>query len=153
MEERRSQILISAPALASGHARKRERAPRGVLVKLAWHDRREDVLTALECLAAEPPGLSGSERDPRWPDVTNAIHWIIDDTSWDRSDPSASIGWTLHNEGEASAMRRVVESVLAVAGRLRPEDADRLWFDDAHWSGVRSAADEALDVLRSTDRT
>lgn len=81
----------SAP-LAFGHARTRERALRGVLVTLEWPDRREDVLAGLECLAAEPPRLSGSDADPRWPDVTNAIHWLVDDTWWDTTDPSESIG-------------------------------------------------------------
>ncbi|MBO3100623.1 SCO4402 family protein [Cellulomonas fengjieae] len=122
-------------------------------MKLEFPDWRDDVLAALECLAAKPPRLSGSDVDPRWPDVTNAIHWLIDDTWWDTTDPSESIGRILHDEREASAVRRAVEAVLAVAGRLQPEDVDRLWFGDASWPLVRTRAGEALDVLRTADRT
>jgi hypothetical protein len=122
-------------------------------MKLERPDRREDVLNALECLAADPPRLSGSEVDPRWPNVTDAIHWLIDDTSWDGTDPSESIGWTLHDEREASAVRHVVEAVLAVARRRRPQDVDRLWFDDAGWPLVCNEAGKALDVLRTADGT
>lgn len=120
---------------------------------LEWPDRRADVLAGLECLAAEPPRLSGSDADPRWPDVTNAIHWLIDDTWWDTTDPRESIGRILYDEREAAAVRRVVEAVLAVAGRLQPEDVDRLWFGDASWPLVRTRAGEALYVLRTVGRT
>ena len=89
----------------------------GRLLPLEQSD-REDVLAALECLAAEPPRLSGTDVDPRRPDVTNAFQWLIDDTWWDAKQPSESIGRILYDEREASAVGRVVEAVLAVAGRL-----------------------------------
>ncbi|NUU16941.1 hypothetical protein HP550_06715 [Cellulomonas humilata] len=122
-------------------------------MKLEFPDRREDVLAALECLAGEPPHLSGTDVDPRWPDVRNAIHWLIDDTWWDTTDPSESIGGTLCDEREAAAVSRVVEAVLAVARRRQPDDVDSLWFGDTSWPLVRTSAGEALDVLRTGDRT
>lgn len=76
-------------------------------VDVEWPDQRGDVLAALELLASEPPLLEGDEPDPRWPDLTNAIHWPVDDTVSDIHDPIRSIGTTLRDEREAAAMRRV----------------------------------------------
>ena len=73
-----------------------------------WPDRRADVLAALDCLASAPPELSGDEADPRWADLTNAVHWLVDDTWWDQRDPRADIGLILANESEADATRAVV---------------------------------------------
>jgi hypothetical protein len=77
-------------------------------VDVAWSDRREDVLSALRVLAAEPPVLDNESRDTRRPDLTNAVHWLIDDTSWDLQDPVTSIGTILRNGHEADAVREVV---------------------------------------------
>lgn len=94
------------------HAGRGKHAPFTVCdhgpVDVAWSDRREDVLSALRVLAAEPPVLDNESRDTRRPDLTNAVHWLIDDTSWDLQDPVTSIGTILRNGHEADAVREVV---------------------------------------------
>lgn len=84
---------------------------------VAWPGRCEDVLAALEVLAAEQPELDGSGWDPRWPNLTEAVHWLVDDTFWDVHDPGASIGTILRDEREADAVREVGNAVVSVSDR------------------------------------
>ena len=121
-----------------------------VLVDVEWPDRRADVLAALDCLASAPPGLSGDEADPRWPDLTNAVHWLVDDTSWDQRDPRADIGLILANESEVDAVRAAVAALLTVAERTGAAAADRAWFGDPGWGVVRELSARAGQKLRST---
>ena len=112
-----------------------------------WPDRRADVLAGLDVLAAAPvasdPGLDG-----RWPDLTNAVHWVVDDTFWDRQDPAASIGTLLISAEEAEAVAAVVREVVSVSDRQGPEASDRAWLDDEAWPRVRAAAEQALSIMR-----
>lgn len=111
-------------------------------------DRRLDVLNALDTLAADPPEMVDGA-DPRWPSVTDAVHWLVDDTWWDHDDPIESVGTLLRSEEEAAAVRRVVAAIVAVADRQRPTAPDAAWFGDEAWSQVRQAAREAAAALRA----
>lgn len=106
-----------------------------------------DVLTALDTLAAEPPDLVNGQ-DPRWPSLSDAVHWLVDDTWWDHHDPVESVGTLLRSEQEARAVRRVVKAIVAVSERQGPTAPDGEWFGDEAWASVRSAAQEAAAVLR-----
>ncbi|UMP03554.1 SCO4402 family protein [Amycolatopsis sp. EV170708-02-1] len=114
---------------------------------VAWPERREDVLAALRVLAAEPPVLDGAGRDTRWPDLTNAVHWLVDDTPWDLVDPVKSIGTILRDSREGDAIREVVAAVVTVSERQGPMSSDAAWFGDRGWSDVRRLATEALTCL------
>ena len=113
-----------------------------------WPDRRSSVLDALDLLASEPPTLDNKGRDRRWPDLTNAVHWLVDDTFWDAHDPTDSIGTILRDEREAAAIRRVVAAVVAVSERQGATSTDARWFADEGWAEVRAAATDAGDLLR-----
>ncbi|MEU8418388.1 hypothetical protein AB0C24_36800 [Amycolatopsis japonica] len=113
-----------------------------------WPGRREDVLSALRVLAAEPPVLDGAGRDTRWPDLTNAVHWLVDDTPWDMVDPATSIGTILRDGHEGDAIREVVAAVVAVSDRQGPQSSDAAWFGDSGWSEVRRLAAQALTCLK-----
>jgi hypothetical protein len=121
-----------------------------VLMDLEWPERRADLLAALDCLASAPPELSGDELDPRWPDLTNAVHWLVDDTRWDQRDPRSDIGLILANEAEADAARAAVAAVLAVAGRTGATAGDRVWFGDPSWGMVQELSARAGRLMRST---
>jgi hypothetical protein len=116
-------------------------------VAVEWPDWREDVLIGLETLAAKPPQLEKRERDPRWPDLTNAVHWVVDDTFWDFRDPADHIGTVLVDEEEAAALRLVVAAVVAVSERQVNND-DRSWFSDEDWSRVQALAAHAAALMR-----
>ena len=111
-------------------------------------DRRQDVLAALGLLAADVPELDGARRDTRrWPDLTAAIHWLVDDTAWDAHDPAESIGTILHDDTEADAVRAVVTAIVAVSDRHGATAPDASWYGDQSWSEVRRLATHALASL------
>ncbi len=114
-----------------------------------WPDRRADVLTALDVLAAGSTQVDAAGSDMRWPDLTNAIHWLVDDTWWDKIDPAESIGTLLHSTAEANAIRSVVTAVMAVAERQGTDSADSLWFGDPAWPTVQALAREAARIMRT----
>ncbi len=116
-------------------------------VNVAWPERREDVISALVVLAAERPALDGAGRDTRFPDLTNAVHWLVDDTPWDLVDPVTSVGTILCNGDEADVIRAVVAAVVAVSDRQGAVASDAAWFGDRGWCEVRRLAAEALTCL------
>ncbi len=112
-----------------------------------WPDRRADVLAALELLANEAPAFDEAGGDPRWPDLTNAVHWLVDDTWWDYHDPAGSVGTILRDQREADAVAQVVALVVRV-GELHGASApDAEWFADPSWSHVQARAAVALQLL------
>lgn len=116
-------------------------------MNVAWPGRREDVLDALRLLAAEPPELDGTGRDARWPNLTDAVHWLVDDTAWDFHDPRESIGTILRNDREVDAVGAVVTAVCAVSDRQGPTAPDASWYGDRDWPDVRRLAADALASL------
>jgi hypothetical protein len=114
---------------------------------VAYPDRRQDVLNALGLLAADVPDLDGAGRDTRWPNLTEAVHWLVDDTAWDVHDPIGSIGTILRDEAEANAIRAVTIAVVAVSDRQGAAATDAAWYGDQNWPDVRRLAADALVSL------
>lgn len=106
-----------------------------------WPDRREDVLNALDILASPNPSAE-------WPTLTEAVHWLVDDTFWDVRDPTEDIGALLFDEHEAAAVRSVVSAVLGVSERQGPTAADQSWLDDSSWPTVRKLAARTATAMR-----
>lgn len=113
--------------------------------------RREDVLNGLEALSDEPV-TDGSGHDPRWPDLRNAVHWVVDDTAWDDRPAASDVGTLLVDHAEAEAVAAVVSLVVRVSQRQGPTGTDVSWFADAEWPQVREAAKQAAALLRANDR-
>lgn len=110
-----------------------------------WPNRREDLLNALDILAADPVV---SAQQAAWPGLTEAVHWLVDDTFWDMRDPAEDIGELLVDDHEAASVREVVRRVVAVSGRQGPPAADQVWFDDPEWPMVRKMARRAATAMR-----
>ncbi|WP_215812516.1 hypothetical protein [Pimelobacter sp. 30-1] len=106
-----------------------------------WPDRREDVLNALDILAGPNPSAE-------WPTLTEAVHWLVDDTFWDVRDPKEDIGALLVDEHEAAAVRSVVRAVVAVSERQEPTSSDQAWLDDSSWPIVRKLAARTVTAMR-----
>ncbi|WP_445321606.1 SCO4402 family protein [Nocardioides sp. GXZ039] len=106
-----------------------------------WPGRREDVLNALDILASATPSAE-------WPTLTEAVHWLVDDTFWDARDPKEDIGALLVDEHEAAAIRSVVSAVVAVSQRQGPTASDQAWLDDSGWPMVQKLAARAATALR-----
>ena len=110
------------------------------------------MISGLDALASAPPIPQAGQSDPRWPDLTNAVHWVLDDTSWDSQDPADSVGLILRDEGEAAAVRAVVTRIVRVSERHGALAPDALWFADPDWSAVRQVALAALELMQDNDR-
>jgi hypothetical protein len=107
---------------------------------------RLNALVGIDTLAEAPPILLPGQRDGRWPDLTNAIHWMIDDTSWDHRPPHETIGTLLEDEAEATAAAGLVELLLALIADHG--DADASYFADARWPEVRRLAADLARLMR-----
>jgi len=108
------------------------------------------VVAGLDALAT-PPLLSNEGWDQRWPDLTNAIHWVVDDTWWDYTDPAESVGELLVNEAEAQALAEVVALVVAVGEAVGAEASDAAWASHPSWPRLQRAAASAAALLRRSE--
>jgi hypothetical protein len=80
-----------------------------------WVDRRQDIIKALRVLAA-----ADAAAPARHPSLTDAVHWLIDDTWWDKHDPARDIGLLLTDADEAQAIKDVLKPLLPVLSDLGP---------------------------------
>ncbi|MFD1046221.1 hypothetical protein ACFQ1S_11955 [Kibdelosporangium lantanae] len=122
--------------------------------QVGWSGRRDDIVEALDALATITP-----DSPPRWPDFTNAIHWLVDDTSWDRYqelgderfNPAAYVGPLLRDDHEVDVITAVLDPLLAVLrdlGPVRP-DAEYLARSSTH-AGWTSSSRTSLATARPT---
>ena len=103
---------------------------------------REDVIEGLKVLANPEPA------EGRWPDLTAAIHWVVDDTFWDQHDPADDIGHTLRDALEAAGVRELVARLGEGCSSLgEAPDAD--YFAHPLWALVQDLARECLSILQS----
>ena len=77
------------------------------------------------------------------------MHWLVDDTSWDRTNPRESIGTLLRDDNEAIAVEQVVKVIVTVSERQGATASDAQWFGDADWPQVRMLAAKAAATLRA----
>jgi hypothetical protein len=124
-------------------------------VEIEWPDRRADVLEALGVLASDPATLLTRSPDGLlpYPSLTDAVHWLVDDTWWDHRDPSESVGTILENLQEANAVSSVVKAIVRISGRQGAKASDAEWLGDREWSAVRESAKVAAELLRQRDDT
>lgn len=117
------------------------------LMRVEWPERREDVLNGLDALASDPV-LNGDGVDQRWPDLTNVVHWVVDDTWWDHADPSESVGTVLVDAAEVRAVYEVVALVVELSERVGADTTDAQRSSDGAWPRVQEAAAAAAVLLR-----
>lgn len=115
---------------------------------VSWAYRRAGVMAGLEVLAVASLDAA-VETDRAWPSLTDAVHWVVDDTFWDIADPRAAVGEILVNEEEAEALAAVVSEVCGVSERQGASATDREWLKDDAWPRVRALAGLALAMSRS----
>jgi len=114
-------------------------------MNVSFPDWRDDVLAALSFFASEPPLAGDVLPKVAAPDLTSAVHWLVDDTFWDVHDATESIGTILRNPEEAAAVNGLVAAVVAVADRQGKEASDATWLSDPDWPHVRALATIALN--------
>lgn len=138
--------LTSLVLCPLGTAVQSQRYRHGMSVE--WPDQRRDVVNGLDIMAADRV-LDAEGEDRRWPDLTDAVHWVVDDTFWDSRDRAESIGTILVDREEAQAVADVAETVVIISNRAGAEAADATWCADPAWPHLQKAARKAAALLRS----
>ncbi|MEV4802860.1 hypothetical protein AB0K18_22865 [Nonomuraea sp. NPDC049421] len=112
-------------------------------------EQREDVLEALRAL-----GDRGYQ-DQHWrfgegsPDLTAAVHWLIDDTFIDQHGARALISHLFVDQREADLVQTVVDALLRVLDDLGPTAPDNAYLDHPEWINVLNSAGAAYLALSS----
>ncbi|MEW2331817.1 hypothetical protein AB0880_28940 [Micromonospora chersina] len=112
------------------------------MTTIAWPDRRTDIINALSILAA-----LHSHETTSWPGLTEAVHWLIDDTFWDRHHPCNDIGTILASTDEADAITATLEPLSAILDELGPTAADDDYLTHPRWHEVTHAAADAHQLM------
>jgi hypothetical protein len=130
------------------------RWPR-VVCEVASPDLRDGIVKALRILTT----ISSTTAD-EWPGLTEAVHWLVDDTGWDlvsergeRYSPTGSIGHLLRDENEVAAVNAVLDPLLAVLADLGPDAVDTAYLDHHRWPEVAATAHTAHRLLNTEPTT
>lgn len=110
---------------------------------ILWDQQRDFLVGVLDLIAQITPATNYLGR------ITGAVTWLVNDTSWGRLDPADSVGTILRDEGEAAAIRAVLEPLLAILDEIGPARPDQENVRHPRWPEVAEAAQRALTVLRA----
>ncbi|GAA3569458.1 hypothetical protein GCM10022419_057960 [Nonomuraea rosea] len=116
---------------------------------MQWPGRRKDVLEALRALSDR------DYQDQHWrsekgrPDLTAAVHWLIDDTFIDEHGAQALISYLFLDQREADLVQLVVDTLLRVLDDLGPVAPDNAYLDHPGWINVLHAAGTAHAAMSS----
>ncbi|MFD0202931.1 MULTISPECIES: SCO4402 family protein [Saccharothrix] len=108
---------------------------------------RGDVTDALKLFAE----LDREAVEQRVGDLTNAVHWLVDDTFWDMRDASEDIGYRLRDHQEVAAIKAVLDPLLVVLDELGPVAPDVDYLDHRRWPEVVTSARAAHRLLVAND--
>jgi len=115
--------------------------------RVQWPWQRQDVLEALRALG------DLDYQDQYWrsgkgcPDLTAAVHWLIDDTFIDQQGARALIPHLFLDQREADLVQTAVDALLYVLDALGPVAPDNAYLDHPGWVDVLRAASAAHAVL------
>ncbi|MEU4366689.1 SCO4402 family protein [Micromonospora chersina] len=112
------------------------------MTTIAWPERRADIITALSILASLRPHTPTS-----WPGLTEAVHWLVDDTFWDQRSPHNDVGTILGDANEADAITATLDPLSAILDELGPTAADDDYLTHPRWHEVTHAATGAHQLM------
>ncbi|MGW2145202.1 SCO4402 family protein [Nonomuraea bangladeshensis] len=114
---------------------------------MQWPERRKDVLEALRTLSARDYQDQHWRSGKGWPDLTAAVHWLIDDTFIDQHGARALIPHLFLGQREADLVQMVVDALLRVLDDLGPTALDNAYLDHPEWINVLNSAGAAYLAL------
>jgi hypothetical protein len=117
------------------------------VVKVAWEGQRADVIEALRALSDDNLRQSWSRGESIAPSLTDAVHWLVDDTWLDTRPASSLIPEVFVDHAEAGAIDRAVKALLVVLDGHGPLAEDREYLEHSNWPNVVEASRAALAVL------
>lgn len=115
-----------------------------------WPERRKDVLEALRALSDRDYQNQYWRSGEGRPDLTAAVHWLIDDTSIDQHGARALISRLFLDQREADLVQLVVDALLRILDDLGPTVPDNAYLDHPEWINVLHSARAAYLALRSS---
>ena len=117
------------------------------MADVARDSQRADVIEALRV-------LSDSDHQARWlrgeatsPSLTDAVHWLVDDTWLDTKSAIALVPDVFADAEEAAAVDAAVTALIIVLDALGPMQPDREYLEHPGWRDVVSASRQALALL------
>ncbi|MFI7699075.1 hypothetical protein [Nonomuraea sp. NPDC049480] len=117
--------------------------------RVQWPERRQDVLEALRALGDRDYQDQHWRSGKRWPDLTAAVHWLIDDTFIDQHGARTLIPHLFLDQREADLMQTVVDALFRVLDDLGPVAPDNAYLDHPGWINVLHTAEAAHAALSS----
>ncbi|MGN9837475.1 SCO4402 family protein [Nonomuraea sp. H19] len=117
--------------------------------RVQWPERRKDVLEALRALGDRAYQDQHWRFGKGWPDLTAAVHWLIDDTFIDQHGARALIPHLFLDQREADLVQTVVDALLRVLDDLGPAAPDNAYLDHPGWINVLYSAEAAHTALSS----
>ncbi|WP_420540754.1 SCO4402 family protein [Nonomuraea roseoviolacea] len=126
---------------------------RPVTPQVQWPQRREDVLEALRALGDHEYQTHQWRSGQGWPDLTAAVHWLVDDTFMDETGARAMIPYLFCDEEEADLVQIVVDALVHVLDDLGPTAPDSAYLDHPGWIDVLDSACAAYLALAPGKRS
>ncbi|MET7460047.1 hypothetical protein [Nonomuraea sp. NPDC005501] len=117
--------------------------------RVQWPDKRKDVLEALRALGDRDYQDQHWRSGKGWPDLTAAVHWLIDDTFIDQRGARALIPHLFLDQREADLVQTVVDALLHVLDDFGPAAPDNAYLDHPGWINILHAAGAAHAALSS----
>lgn len=109
---------------------------------------RRDVIAGLEAFSSHQLAVSWRAGESTFPSITDAVHWIIDDTWWDTKPVADSVGLLLTSPAEAEAVGAAVEAVLAVVEAVGPDSSDAAFAAHDLFPAAQERCRAALEVMQ-----
>lgn len=81
------------------------------------------------------------------PSLTDAVHWLIDDTRLDTKSAVTLVPELFISNTEAAAVDAAVEALLAVLENLGPTQPDLKYVEHNGWARVVDCSADALAIL------
>ncbi|MGW0807211.1 SCO4402 family protein [Nonomuraea sp. NPDC002799] len=117
--------------------------------RVRWPEQREDAIEALRALGDRDYQDQHWRSGKGWPDLTAAVHWLIDDTFIDQRGAQALIPHLFLDQREAGLVQLVVDALLRVLDDLGPAAPDIAYLDHPGWIDVLGTAAAAHAALSS----
>lgn len=111
---------------------------------------RVDVVAALQTLSDRELHERWVCGEPTWPDLDNAVHWLVDDTGLDLESTEAMDDSLFRTREEASLVKDAVDSLCRVIDLLGHVDA-AAYVRNERWPGVVTACANALAAMAAND--
>jgi len=112
---------------------------------------RAALIDALDLLSDRTLHSKWRSGEQTWPGLTEAVHWLIDDTWLDKRPAASLVPEVLTDSAEAAAVEAAVSSLLVVLDDLGSTCPDGQYLEHGGWPTVIETSASALALLSECD--